>query len=103
MKLNEEMAYFGLHFQRDKVCNDEKDIATGREGMVAEAGGCLVTSNPHTESRELTGNGDNCSNLKANGGTLHIQTMIDGRVSEWVVIWMNGEWWVNQQFGGRDV
>lgn len=57
MKLNEERTYFGLHFQRDKVCNDGEDIAAGREGMVAEAGGCLVTPNPHTESRELIGNG----------------------------------------------
>lgn len=65
--------------------------------QVAEAGGCLVTPNPHTESRELTGNGDNCSNMKASGGgALHIQTMKDERVSEWMVIRMNGEWWVNQ-------
>lgn len=44
--------YFGLQFQRDTVYHGRKDVASGREGMEAGAGG-WPTLHPHLGNREL--------------------------------------------------
>lgn len=102
MKLNEERTYFGLHFQRDKVCNDGEDNAASRGagGRGRRLSG--YTESTHRKQRINRKWGQLLKHESQWGGALHIQTMKDGRVSEWMVIRMNGEWWVNQQFGGRD-